>query len=358
MTLNAGSVSLASKDGCAFIETPRRRDWYKWTEREVTPIEAFEKMIKNTKKAIEEHRVKRAHGYVMPWQMGELGCPKPFLGGTFFEKDHIGLRNTMEDAHFHMEFEMGILMGVFDGHGSSVEVKESVKLFSRYFEAQLIENYGHVHRTFEKLIDEIQKKILANADSNTGTTAVISFIERRTSFVYTATLGDSEANIYRKFRKRNCCIPSCWKEWRSIPLSVVRDWSYQKEADRMAIAQNDSRISIEWPMSSDPKTLRSQFYGGVNVSRALGDRDYVGTAEAPRVVHKPKITLYQMLPGDVLILSCDGIKDFVNEESIIKIVANSVKKIALIGDRLVHEALSMMYRQGRGDNITVIGLVT
>lgn len=54
--------------------------------------------------------------------------------------------------------------------------------------------------------------------------------------------------------------------------------------------------------------------GSLNVSRAIGDKNY------PAVSQKPKVTCCQLHPGDVLVLGCDGLKDFVSEEMICQMV--------------------------------------
>lgn len=172
---------------------------------------------------------------------------------------------------------------------------------------------------------------------NDGTTAVISFIDKNSGRIYTATLGDSEANIYRKIDKKV----------KSIPLSCVRDWSSKKEAKRAAAVTNDPAKATQWPKAKNPKTLRfpSPNYG-LNVSRAIGDVEF-----SKGVIHKAKVTVNQVQPGDRIVIACDGLKDFVPEKEIVDMVKSNPG--AGLAQKLVDHALGPKMSQ---DNVTVLVL--
>lgn len=260
-----------------------------------------------------------------------------------------GKRAYMEDASFCIENENRILAGVFDGHGGNLVSNFICLNFRDQFDRVLEKCKGNIHTAFEKIFYEIQEKLLKDKlieCFGVGSTAVVSYIDKKTGLVYTATLGDSEANIYRVIKEK----------MKSICLSPIRNWGSQKDANRMAIYRKDPDFAEKWPKNRDPKTLRSGLLSGVNVSRAFGDFKYTGKPKKPLVISKPKITLNKMKRGDILVLACDGLKDYVPEREIIKCLemsldetnGQSFKNIAKV---LVSNAIKKWKSQ---DNVTVI----
>ena len=223
--------------------------------------------------------------------------------------------------------------------------KYACKEFQNRFPKVLDALKGNVHQTFEALLHEIHTEISTNSQWNSqGSTAVISFIDKETHQIYTATLGDSEANIYRKFPKSGI---------KSIPLSPIKDWSCEKEMNRLFKARNLSSLARENLLKRDPKDIRSRIHHGVNVSRALGDLNETGTAEKPIVIHKPKITVNILKPGDTLIIACDGLRDFVSESEIANIVQFSSGTDKELATELVDFAIN---NKSSTDNVSVIAL--
>ncbi len=327
-----------------------------WTPRSLSPETALDKMRKNAQKALLEHRKHDPVGYVEPADLSALQTPSAPITLQYFEKEAQGRRWSMEDAHFFMENNQGALVGVFDGHGGNKVAKHASQYFQNHFMQLLQQNQGNVHQTFEQISDTLQKQILADKRwEYIGSTAVLSYIDKRTRQVFTATLGDSEANIYRNVR--GAC--------KSIPLSCVRDWSSKNDARRIAYIRNDSRIARDWPLANEPKHLR---HAGVNVSRGFGDA-YTNRHEPqnpgffyklgmklgiqpkiqdkPGSLHKPKITVSQLQQGDTLVLACDGLKDFVPEREICQI-ASTARDPA---ESLVDHAL-----RTSTDNVTVLAI--
>ncbi|MES2200330.1 MAG: PP2C family protein-serine/threonine phosphatase [Chlamydiota bacterium] len=272
----------------------------------------MEKMLKNSRKAIEEH-ARRSPNFA--YASLQEGLPSietmtthtdlPPLNFSYVAAEDQGVRESMEDAHFFKEIEQGVIIGVLDGHGGVEVARFASELFWQRFPDVLTKVNGNVREAFETLIHEIHQKVAAKAEWNhIGSTAVLCFIDKSTHHIYTATLGDSEANIYRKNKEGN---------FQSIPISCVRDWSSLKDAKRAALALGNPRIAIMWPQVNDPKRLRypSPFFG-INISRCIGD-----VAFHSAVIHKPKITVNKLQVGDILILGCDGLKDYVPENEIV-----------------------------------------
>ncbi len=92
---------------------------------------------------------------------------------------------------------------------------------------------------------------------------------------------------------------------------------------------------------------------GANVSRAFGDFSETGSDDKPLITHKPKITVYQIEPGDVLLFACDGLWDFVKkEQEIIDIL--STGKPATRAQRLVELSIRKQNMWLDTDNVTVV----
>jgi serine/threonine protein phosphatase PrpC len=308
---------------------------------------SLNKMLKNAKKAIEEHRIR--HSKSTCYASVEEALPelkellknkdRPLTLMPTFDAEQ-GRRKTMEDAHFINETDKDFMAGVFDGHGDSKVAEHANQHFRNLFEDEMKNSNGNVRKSFEKTLDSIHEEVLKNG-LHSGSTAVICYIDKKAHVIYTATLGDSEANVYRAVEKTD----------KSIPLSCVRDWSSKKDAARAAKFLEDDSIKVEWPQSQQPKALRFPYpHAGINVSRAIGDADFMGTEEKPGLIHKPKIAVNLLHPGDVIVIACDGLKDYVSEDEILHLIKNP-KQGSTLSQQLVHFAFE---KRHSGDNITVI----
>lgn len=375
-----------------------------WRPSATTKEKAIEKMLKNARKAIEEH-IKKGDDRFGTYASVEEALPsieaiRNPTASTPLVLEHVEYatqgptRPTMEDAHFYAENDQGIITGIFDGHGGKGVAEFANEKFEKDFLKTLNEVDGNVHHALEKLIHEIHEEVKENYyneklelqkyyefikelvnkecpnDSEelkekfvqalryehimkmrfiSGATAVISVIDKKTHLIYTATLGDCEANIYRKING----------ELKSIPLSPVRDWSCEKEALRASIYTGRDEIAKDW-LTQDPKRIRfpkkGDPLGDTNVSRAIGDIRFTGTDEKPGLIHKPKITVNLWELEDTLILACDGLKDFAYECAIVKKIKNTNQKdnnLAQVLAELTYSRMGM-FEGEQGDNVTVI----
>ncbi len=324
-----------------------------WREEPIPEREALDRMFTNARKAIEEHhqavciRPFDAMPYVKTLditkeKLTEEESTPLTLSPQFTEKQ--GLRPRMEDAHFYTELEKGTLVGVFDGHGGPEVAQFANEAFQKRFPDALKNAKENVHQAFETVIDQIHQEVARHYEWNRiGSTAVVSYIDHATHQIYTVTLGDSEANIYRKVEE----------EMRSIPLSAVRDWLSKKDLQRLVSNYGFQVYSLGRLCNYNSKYIRSRLREGVNLSRAIGDVSERGSS-IPLVIHKPKITVNKLKHGDILILACDGLKDFVLEAQIVKMIAEytlGTKKDGL-SSILVEKALSQM-NETENDNVTV-----
>jgi serine/threonine protein phosphatase PrpC len=172
---------------------------------------------------------------------------------------------------------------------------------------------------------------------------LLCFIDKHSRLIYTATLGDSEAKIYR-INDEGAIV---------IPLSCVRNWSSKRDAQRAANDLGEPDIAEIWPRIQDPKDLYFPFYRakkGLNVSRALGDqlvKQYKGGMS-----HKAKITVHPIEPGDRLILACDGLWDYVTDNELVSLF-NQFPDKEMTGELLVGYALQVAKSM---DNVTVVAV--
>lgn len=318
-----------------------------WREDIPSPDAALQKMFKNSLKAIEEHQRKTANYPLDPQCVIPVihphSCPLPIplkFKATYCELQ--GPRETMEDAYFMKELPQGYLAGVFDGHGGASASALASKRFSELFENHLSKSANHVHYALEKTMEELHQIISVATED--GTTAVVCYIEQKTNFVYTATLGDSEAHIYRLEGKT----------MHSIPASCVRDWTSAKDARRFAEAKETPKYEqmlIKLANTAMAKDFAR--FKGLNVSRALGDRAFNYENGRRAVIQKPKITVHQLLPGDILNLACDGLKDYVSEKATatkIHMVKQDPDFMPMISTQIAADAA--WYRSD--DNVTVV----
>lgn len=333
------------------IGLPRRLDLDK----------AHAKMLKNARKAIKELRTNLKNLAFHGPDDGDIYSNTPWIGSTKFIVDpsiipskvsdfpnstplsfsfssdaQQGLRKHMEDFHFFVEHPEGILTGVFDGHSGQAVASFAAERFKRGFFHELKSASGNVHTAFEVLNHKIQLKIISKKLDG-GSTAIICYVNKMNQ-IFTATIGDSEARLYRRVDGR----------MMSIPLSCIRNWGSKKDAARAAKALNSPRIANEWPKNHWPKLLR--YKKVINVSRSLGDLSYSGTVERPGIIYKMKITMNYVKPGDVLISGSDGFWDYMPDKHIIKQMIFPDEEIPL-AMRLVKAALGK-YRSL--DNVTAV----
>lgn len=330
---------------------------------EHSPLDgSMHKMLVNAKKALQEHLRKEPESYA-PVEMALLEVNRLYgqnhveltLSHSFAEA--IGVRDSMEDAHFYTQIPAGTLFGVLDGHAGQDVAAYAAKKFAKGFTQNLTKNLSDPYKAFNATFTALQEHILKRDGIHKpdiwtmiGSTAVIAFVDR-TNRIFTATLGDSELNIYRK---------NAVGQWKSIPLSCVRDWSSPTDALRASIALNKPELAKDWPAQAGKPRFPLPRYG-LNVSRALGDagltRWPIDRKEEdeikPGIIHKPKITVNQLQLGDILIAACDGLKDYVPEREILDKLAEHEHSFEQTAQSLVDYALGEKNSQ---DNVTVLAI--
>lgn len=337
-------------------------------QRELSLEEKAAKMAKNAMKAIQEHRTVSdldvsSEVYA---SFEEVTASTQTVSYTPLKFEHsefeaIGFRELMEDAHFYVETERGILTGICDGHGGSFEmgtdgweIASQIKtIVENKFYEKLAENHDDVHKTLMDLCKLIQETIAQEPRwYGLGSTALISFIDKTSNMIYTATVGDSEATLYREFDGH----------LKAVPLSCLRNWKHKTEVKRAVEIIPDAADYYLHSSSLGP--VRYPYMGGASVSRSFGDRDLnangnelahrTGAAMRDGIIQKPKITQQKLRQGDIIVLACDGLRE---QGSVVEIERKIIEKLQQsdaepnVAKRLVRYAL---VEQESGDNVTVI----
>lgn len=320
-----------------------------WRKTSLTTEQVMKKMWKNAQKAVEEH-IKAAPeddkasylplAEALPSEEERNKENTSITISQIYQAELQGRRKSMEDAKFVIDTPTYTLAGVFDGHAGALVANYMNTEVQKRFNDLLEQLNGHIHQTLEVLFQEVHESVAKHDFSFiTGTTAVVCYLDKKKGELTTATLADSEAHIYRK-------TPDGLK---AIPVSCVRNWASPKDAKRAADCMKEPSIATEWP-KQNPKSLRyPRPEWGVNVSRALGDR-YIQPPKGA-LTHKPKITLNKIIPGDTLVVACDGLKDYTKEKDVIECLS---KKPADPAKALTELA----YNKRSGDNITVVVIET
>jgi serine/threonine protein phosphatase PrpC len=217
-----------------------------------------------------------------------------------------GGRPSMEDAHFYQELPVGKLFGICDGHGEKGQIAQFVvkrigELFAQiedFSSDNMINAYSAIMKQIHQEVLD-QKLDMIDGKAAGGTTAVVCFICQKTLKAYIATLGDSEIWHYRK---QNRLI-------KATPLSCVRGWGSPSEAERVKkyMTQHAGKVKL-----TEGK-LNLKGIGTLEPSRSIGDRNFNDDPTCPLVIQEPLVSMIQLLPGDRLIMACDGVWNFIEE---------------------------------------------
>jgi len=289
-----------------------------------------EKMHRNLEKAIAEH-----YGIKME-DIPSLNLPiyhdtpHPVTISAEYAFSDIGKRDNNEDYHFSTYLEgIGHVSIICDGHGDAREISTFAgQKLQELFPAEYLKNERNFKKTMGTLFPQINIEILESREPNGmtvfsigGTTATFSLLDTATGQLHVASLGDSEVKIFAKDATGTI---------RSVPFSLQRDWESPVETRRIERAQQE-HYSINLRTSEEvreyaeelaqmghplPKTFKPTLFigsAGMNVSRSLGDKDYV---EKGLGYDRPTVSSLQLPPNTeiYMIAGCDGLWDVVDQD--------------------------------------------
>jgi len=365
------------------VETPELSSRAESHFLPVSDIDAsIQRFLNNLRKAFNEHEQQEPGIYACPIQSvdelrdavqrQEVGPPLIFTHACAEDQ---GPRDSMEDAWVFAEGEDWVLAGVFDGHGGGGVALTLRKRIASVFFKHLAAS-GQIREAFNQTFTEIHQGLSKALSQEQGSTAVVSVFNKINGIVYTATLGDSEANIYRL---------NAEGQLQSISLSCVRNWGSKKDMDRLVnmyqppqkkldACENEeerNRLIHEYRnglkskytqkvADQGTKFLRvlprgcgegAMWVPSINVSRAVGDAAHRDDASGAGISEKPKITVYQIQPGDTVVLACDGLKDYVEEAEVVQQISTHPQEPQVLAQSLVNYAIQT--KRAR-DNVTVL----
>jgi len=262
-----------------------------------------------------------------------------------------GKRSANEDRHTIVSTDYGDLFAICDGHGEidrkrkregvpqiGEEIAETVAKSIENDLLQFIRNHDFTtEKAFKAWADHVQGKMPCVP---AGTTAVIGFFEKINHYFHVATVGDSEAVVFRM--KRN--------KIHAIPLSTTNNWSTKKCVERVKRVIEPA-LFAQWEQLPT-KTRRFPPKTGVNVACSFGDRLMEHNGQSA-ISHEPECSLLQLEEDDLIVLGCDGVFDFVTlEELIDEVIAPFWDKSSVdLADEIACYALNTKCST---DNVSVI----
>lgn len=262
---------------------------------------------------------------------------KPIETIEVFVDENVGGRGNskkyMEDVHYSKDSEDEWIGGIFDGHNG----KACAQMASSYFESA---NFSDDPRSsFMHHFKEAQKHVLQDKEAGyAGSTAIVARLNKKTSELFLAGVGDCEAFYYLEVEGTMKCFP----------LLPKRNLSVKKEAERIANALGNQEIVNDNMNAKDPKKLRYPAEMGLNVSRSLGDGPIAGPVDHATISHKPKVSSVTLGKG-YLVLACDGFTEHLpTQKEIIEVLAKHPEKPA---QALMNQALT--HKKKGSDNITL-----
>lgn len=292
--------------------------------KEVSEEDAERRMQRNLKKAHDDHVIKGDGSSLYYHNVeGDVKNTKPFFPmqfsiSTFAEK---GKRSSMQDAHFVLENEQGLLFGVCDGHNGDEVAKYVSQRIQEIFFSTLKEVNDDVYKALQLAFHTIHTEVEENDTfAFIGTTVVVSYIPKNKNQIYTLTIGDSEAFIYRQVGKTNKIIPlSCVRNWASpkdrkkfMKAHQIHSWTIdhiRANAHKWGKAQElHNRFFIHpallyMPADCTQMTAKGEKVRQLNVSRAVEGNAF------SKISSKGKITVCPIEEGDVVLAVCDGVTE-------------------------------------------------
>lgn len=236
-----------------------------------------------------------------------------------------GNRPTMEDRHIAAQVgKENFFFGIFDGH-IGTEAAD-------YTKNRLIQNFNKSEaKTIEgKLTESVEKtdkdfltdpQFLENLS---GTTAIVTLVDRTGKKVTFANCGDSRAILIRNGKI----------------IFHTEDHKPNVPAERQRIEQAGGLVPADGP-------FQNRVNGNLALSRAIGDRSFKNYG----VISTPDVTEQNVQENDIVVLACDGVWDVMDNETVAKFVYSRRNQNAnTIAQALVHEA----YNRKSNDNISAL----
>lgn len=206
----------------------------------------------------------------------------------FVDSDCGYYRSNNEDKHILKKIitniyglkHIGLLFGIFDGHGGSSCSEYCAAFFSEIFNIKL-EKTKNIKTAFYKTVYELNKRFLDHTETNAGSCLCMNYlyfdIFRNCWILTTCNVGDSRTVINEN----------------NNPIIITKD--HKPNTDIDIIKKNNGFIS------------NNRLNGTLAVSRALGNKLYVNKG----ISSYPDIFINTIKSDAEIIVACDGVWDVI-----------------------------------------------
>lgn len=150
-----------------------------------------------------------------------------------------------------------------------------------------------------------------------GSTCTVCVVDDVENVAYIATLGDSPAWVFRRGHSSYHCVFKNYEQSASNPLEQER---IRREDPKVI---DDHSVGLGIDPRAATKVLR---YHGLTTAGGLGDR-YAGKGYTKR----PYIEIFQLVPGDIIVVSSDGLLETVHSVTRYNSRTGVSKECPLIG---------------------------
>ena len=253
-----------------------------------------------------------------------------------------GWRKDMEDSHFeYLDFSeprSDCLFGMFDGHGGSSVARYCHLHFPAIFKAEPDFHSGNIAEALRKTYLKLDHLLLhdpqiipklkqylkesrgggetppplrspprqhSHPAYNSGCTALVVYIDEKTSKAYIANSGDSRAVLCRN--------------GDAVELSTDHKVTLQSETDRIVAAGG--------------VVLNGRVNGSLNLTRAIGDLAFKGdpnlSPEEQVITANPDVTVIDINTDtdDFIVIACDGLWEVMKSQEVVDYILHSLQGI-------------------------------
>ncbi len=228
-----------------------------------------------------------------------------------------GIRPGNEDAHVIFETPYGTIFAICDGHGELL--KERMRsgapqpglIFAQIVAKSIEEdlpliiqaNLYNIEKTFSIWAEMVHQKLPKEPlpENNAGTTALVGLFDKVSHKFYVGTIGDSEGYVIR----------SDGKNLFAIPLSPIKNWTTPECEELIKKIYTPEEYAAWKQLPAKQRRFPPKW--GVNLVQTLGDHSKTYKGQTA-LSHVPDCTVLQLQEGDLILLGCDGLFDFVSNQ--------------------------------------------
>lgn len=254
-----------------------------------------------------------------------------------------GMRREMEDGDIVTALNFTIngktrtaeLYGVFDGHNGKEACDFTKKLLPSYLKSALEENGEFSEQTVWGAIKTAFKKLDADFEGESGTTAAVVLILE--GFLWVANVGDCRIVL----------------EKNGSSEQLTEDAKPEIPRYRKKIEKNGGEVFQNIDGKTEEAVGPHRVFGkytqvGLAPARAIGDKEFGKVVSA-----SPKIAYQPLIHEGYLVIACDGLWDVSSSKEVVQAleVMKAQKKSE---NEMAHLLVQRAIELGSTDNVSVI----